>query len=40
MRGSDYIQVKLDTVCPISAHESGIFQILAGKFNLGAPVTS
>ena len=26
---SDYIQVILDTVCPVSAHESRIFQILA-----------
>ena len=33
---SDYIQVILDTVCPISAHESGIFQILAD--NSGEPV--
>ena len=34
---SDYIQVILDTVCPISAHESGIFQILAD--NSGEPVS-
>lgn len=36
-QGSDYVMVILDTVCPISAHESGIFQILAD--NSGAPVT-
>ncbi|MCY4154809.1 MAG: aromatic ring-hydroxylating dioxygenase subunit alpha [Gammaproteobacteria bacterium] len=29
---SDYIQVILDTVCPISARQSGIFQITADNF--------
>lgn len=34
---SDYVMVILDTVCPISAHESGIFQILAD--NSAEPAT-
>lgn len=37
VQGSDYTQVIFDAVCPISAHESGIFQIIAD--NSGAPDT-